>query len=471
MADGVARGRLHWPISLVAFLLCHVAPARPTDSSPPTALDRYVAAPDPSYRYEVVKTIPGNGYTTTVLKLTSQTWLSENEVDHPVWQHWLTITRPAEVKSPTALLYINGGSRDRGAPSGPGGGLAAIAMAARSVVADLTGVPNQPLKFKGETRGRVEDELVAYTWDKYLRTGDERWPARLPMTKSAVRAMDAVTGFCATPDGGGAKVDSFVVAGASKRGWTAWTTAAVDPRVKAVIPIVIDTLNVRASARHHYAAYGFFAPSLQDYVDMKIPDWFGTPQYAALLKIEEPYEYRSRLTMPKFVVNAAGDEFFPPDNSQFYFDALPGVKYLRYVPNADHSLSGSDAPETIMACHAAVVLDTPLPQFTWSWPGEGTVRVEAKTPPASVRLWQATNPRARDFRVETIGKAWESSVVEAANGTYHATVEKPTKGWTAYFVELTFSGPLGEKGPPFKFTTQVKVVPDVLPFPYPPEKK
>ena len=53
----------------------------------------------------------------------------------------------------------------------------------------------------------------------------------------------------------------------------------------------------------------------------------------ALLKIEDPYEYRDRLTMPKYLVNATGDQFFLPDSSQFYFDELKGEKYLRYVPN------------------------------------------------------------------------------------------------------------------------------------------
>ena len=100
--------------------------------------------------------------------------------------------------------------------------------------------------------------MIAYTWDKFLRTGDERWPARLPMTKAVVRAMDAMTAFCASAGGRRrATVDRFVVAGASKRGWTTWTTAAVDPRVVAIAPIVIDVLNVEPSFEHHYRAYGF----------------------------------------------------------------------------------------------------------------------------------------------------------------------------------------------------------------------
>jgi len=43
-------------------------------------------------------------------------------------------------------------------------------------------------------------------------------------------------------------------------------------------------------------------------------------------------------------------------------------------------------------------------------------------------------------------------------------VEKPEKGWSAYFVEMTY--PSGGKYP-FKFTTAVRVTPDTLPYPAP----
>ena len=433
-----------------------------------TALDRYVAAPDTNYSYHLVNTIRGQDQTVYVLEMTSQAWLTTNEVDRPLWKHWLTIVRPDVVASSKALLFITGGANDGRVPKSADGNLIRIALATKSVVAEVKMVPNQPLVFVGETEGRKEDSLIAYTWDKFLRTGDPKWPARLPMTKAAVRAMDTVTGFCATPDGGKVMVDGFVVAGGSKRGWTTWTTAAVDKRVVGIIPIVIDVLNIEPSMLHHYAAYGFWAPSIGDYTAFRIMDWNGTPEYHALMKIVEPYQYLQRFTMPKFLINASGDQFFLPDSSQFYFDDLPGVKYLRYVPNADHSLKGSDAYESLQACYNAVLNHLPLPQFSWTLKRDGSIRVTTKDTPSAVKLWQATNPDARDFRLETLGPKWQSSpLADQGRGVYLAKVPKPAKGWTAFFVELTF--PSGNQSPPFKFTTQVRVVPDVLPFKFVPK--
>ena len=322
-------------------------------------------------------------------------------------------------------------------------------------------IPNQSLMFDQDGRERKEDDLIAFTWDRYLKTGDERWPARLPMTKAAVRAMDAVTAFLATPAGGAAPIENFVVSGGSKRGWTAWMTAAVDRRVVALCPLVIDILNVEVSMTHHYRAYGFFAPAVGDYTAHHIMDWSGTPEARALYAIEDPFSYRDRLTMPKLLINASGDQFFLPDSSQFYFDELPGVKYLRYVPNADHSLKNSDATKTLAAWHHAILNRTALPQFSWQHAAGGSLTVTSQTPPRAALLWQATNPLARDFRLETLGPVWTSSPVEGRDGVFTATVPPPADGWTAYLMELTFE--LGAPAP-LKLTTNVAVSPHTLPF-------
>src|SRR5438128_4325864 len=78
-----------------------------------TALDRYIAAPDPSYRYELIETIPGDGYAAHVLEMTSQRWRDEREVDRPLWKHWLTVIEPEHVATSTALLIVGGSSNER----------------------------------------------------------------------------------------------------------------------------------------------------------------------------------------------------------------------------------------------------------------------------------------------------------------------------------------------------------------------
>lgn len=429
-----------------------------------TALDRYVAQPDAAFAWKKAAEVSDADGTAYVLDLVSQNWLTPAEVNQPEWRHWLTIIKPTNLAHPTALLFISGGSNKPGNPPKPSRELIEIAKATRSVVAEIRMVPNQPLTFHGDGKPRTEDDLIAYSWDQFLRTGDERWPARLPMTKSAVRAMDAITAFLAGAEGGAAKVDTFVVAGGSKRGWTAWATAAVDRRVVAIVPLVIDVLNVEKSMDHHFRAYGFFAPAVGDYVRHRIMDWIGTPESQALYAVEDPFSYRDRFTMPKLLINACGDQFFLPDSSQFYFSQLPGEKFLRYIPNADHSLKNTDAYQTLSAWHHAILHRTPLPRFAWQRSPVGTLTVTAKTKPTSVLLWQATNPAARDFRLETLGPVWTSTPLEATGDTYTAKVTAPTAGWTASFIEVTFD--VGATAP-LKLTTDIAVMPDTLPYPSP----
>ena len=185
-----------------------------------TALDRYVHAPDPAYRYELIDNHTADDGTTYLLKFTSQSWLTAAEVNQTNWWHWLIIHRPKEVTSDTALLFITGGNNKDGKQPKPDDSMKRIADATRSVVVQLRQVPNQPLIFHNDGQERVEDDLIAYGWDKFLRGGRDEWLARLPMTKSAVRAMDTVTDFLGKAERGSLKIDKFVVAGGSKRGRT-----------------------------------------------------------------------------------------------------------------------------------------------------------------------------------------------------------------------------------------------------------
>ena len=427
-----------------------------------TPLDQYVAKDDGVYQWKVINTDEESGLTTLIVDMTSQRWRTADEVDRTLWKHWLVIARPEKVVSNIGFVFISGGSNRGGPPSGPSEIVKQLARATNTVVAELRMVPNQPLEFHHDGKQRSEDDLIAYCWDQFLKTGDPTWLPRFPMAKSAVRAMDTITALLASDHGGRHKVNRFVVAGGSKRGWATWITAAVDRRVVAIVPIVIDILNVTKSMNHHFAAYGFFSPAVWDYVRHKITARQNTPEMEALRRNVDPYEYRDRLTMPKYIVNASGDQFFVPDSSQFYFDDLKGEKYLRYVPNGEHSLRGTDARDSIAAFYWAIINHKPRPKFDWSFEPDGAIRVKVQDRPKEVYLWQATNPNARDFRVEVIGRTYTKTVLKPQeDGTYVARVDKPATGFRAYYVELVYD--IGAPYP-LKLTTAVRIVPDVLPF-------
>ncbi len=438
-------------------------PAVGTEALPErTALDDYVARPDDTFSWKILKTSSSDDLQTFVLTMNSQTWRTKDEVDRPVWQHWITIAVPKKVKSEIGFMFIGGGGNGGEPPEGPDKRIQGIARATQTVVAEVHMIPNQPLVFHGDGERRTEDDLIAYTWVKFLETGDPTWPARNPMAKSVVRAMDAVTELMASEEGGKRTINEYVVAGGSKRGWTTWIVGAVDKRVVGIAPIVIDILNLEKSMGHHFSAYGFFAPSIADYVEHKLVQVTDHPRMRELFALVDPYQYRHRLTMPKFILNGSGDQFFPPDMSRHYFDDLQGEKYLRYVPNADHGLGGSDAVESLVAFYSLVLAGKEGPDFSWKRTADNAFEVNTVDKPLKVTLWKATNPDARDFRLESLGPKYESQILEdQGNGTYVGEVAEPEEGWTAFFVELTYD--VGAPTP-LKVTTNIGIVPDVMPF-------
>src|SRR5881394_364965 len=132
---------LSWPGFLV---LANASDSRLKSSYPyarathgRTALDEYVAAPDLNYAFFLANTIPDKDCTTFVVEMTSQAWLTTNEVDRPLWKHWLIIVKPKEVTSSKSLLFISGGSNGRSPPASADNNFLQMALATKSVVTEL----------------------------------------------------------------------------------------------------------------------------------------------------------------------------------------------------------------------------------------------------------------------------------------------------------------------------------------------
>ena len=435
-------------------------------NNPKTALADYIAYDDGMYQIQYLTAVPGSGYTAHVYSMTSQQWLTTAEVNNPVWKHTLVMIVPTTVNSTTAMLYVGGGRNTDAIP-----GLtdqtvqviSQIALSSQSIVSAVFQTPNQPLIFSGETVNSDEDVLVSYTWKKAMDTGNYQWPAYLPMTKSVIKAMD---GIQSAANDLGYTINDFVLTGYSKRGAAVWLTAAVDSRVKAIAPGVIDFLNTVNSFEHQYKSYGSYSLAVESYIKRGITDKIRSPEYADLSQIIDPYNYLAALTMPKFILNSSGDEFFLPDSSRYYYDDLIGEKHIRFAPNTGHSLSNSktsvyDTLYSLLGWYQTILYNMPRPEINWQL-NNGVLSASTSITPVAVRSWSANNPAARDFRHAVIGEVWTASTLQAdANGKYSVTLTNGGAGYTATFIEFVYNGLANV---PLTYSTQVYVTPDTEPF-------
>lgn len=231
------------------------------------------------------------------------------------------------------------------------------------------------------------------------------------MTKAGVKALDTVEAFLKEGvDDYQADISKWAVAGASKRGWTTWLVAAVVPdRVHAAIPIVLDMLNFIENIHHMYRNYDGWTWAMHDYTEQDYCAHLDDPENQILSDIIDGYVYRERLTMPKLVVNAGGDEFFMPDDTHWWWKDMPEPKHFLMVPNAEHSQATGilEVVPAIGSFIRTVIHDTPAPAFTWDidMEGNGDITVDVgQTGPKKVVMWWATtcNGERRDWRLLNI---------------------------------------------------------------------
>ncbi len=405
----------------------------------------YLSAKDDSYAWKVVQEPELNGITAAVISMTSQTWRGIP------WTHWMGIFRAKNCAHPQdALLVVDGGSIRKDPPeriSKEWLYLAALAERTGSTVAIVGQVPNEPL-----FDGLKEDALIAYTFDHFLDDGDESWPCLLPMVKSAMRAMDTVQAF--SEERFHTQVTRFVVAGASKRGWTTWLTGATDPRVVAIAPLVIDTLNIPEQMRLQVRSFGTFSEEIGDYTKIDLPKRIASENGKRLLQMVDPYSYLDKYTMPKLIVLGTNDRYWPVDAVKLYFPDLPGEKYIHYVPNAGHGL-GPGALEAVSAFYQTMLTGEQRPRFAWKTSREGgelRVVVTAEDQPVRVKTWTAQS-KDRDFRDDT----WTGAEVAEADGAWTGTLKLPVGSFSAIFVELTYESSLGIE---YTLTTNIEVAGD-----------
>jgi PhoPQ-activated pathogenicity-related protein len=346
-------------------------------SSPPRELQDYLRKAEPAYgwrRIENVQNLPK-------LELTSQTWQGIP------WKHEIIYAAPAKpIAKGTAVLFVTGGK--------PGVDdlllLKTVVDQAGLPTAVLFDIPNQPLW------GFSEDDLIAHTFEKYLETGDPTWPLLFPMVKSTLKAMDAIVAFTATSSN---PIKSFVVTGASKRGWTTWLVGASgDKRVKGIAPLVIDNLNVAAQMKHQIDSWGKYSEQIEEYTKRGLQAKLDTPEGRKLAAMVDPYSYRSRVTMPTLIVNGANDRYWTVDALSLYWNDLKQPKSAIVVPNAGHDLGDLQwAVRGVTAFARACAGAMKMPTLEAKIEPEAARITKVGAGFSAMRVWAAESD-TRDFR-------------------------------------------------------------------------
>lgn len=409
-------------------------------------LQSYVNAPDDSFRWTIEDEMELPMATGYSVRLVSQTWRGIE------WTHWLSVIIPNELRHPDKAMLMIGGGNNRAEGPRPNSqeaqALVLIAAQAGAICAVIEQVPNQPL-----FDNMYEDDLIAHTYEQFLDTGEWDWPLLMPMVKSAVRAMDAVTEVAA--EKANANISQFMVTGASKRGWTTWLAAAVDPRIGAIAPMVIDTLNMPAQTEHQLLSYGEYSDQIRDYTERGLQARMASPEGQELLAIVDPYSYIDTIEIPKLVVLGSNDPYWSVDSSSLYFPSLVGDKWLFYDPNAGHGLS-LNVVNPILAFFQSFLTGTPLPTLAWERDDNGGLTVTWEGATGTPVLWEAVSD-TRDFRASE----FVQRPLEADGNTVTVRPDMPETGWKAYFVEVRFgpNTPLPAKG----FSTEMTVIPDTFP--------
>lgn len=276
------------------------------------------------------------------------------------WRHRAVLVGGEPRCSGTCLLYLTGGDPH---PTDLAWVSAVSARSGLPVVACFD-VPNQPL-FE-----RSEDWLIAYTFDRFLETGEEDWPLLNQMVKGALTVADAARAAWGC--------ESWIPCGASKRGWTAWLAAIeMGDRAKGVVPMAFDHLAMQCQVDRQTELWGAPSPMYEPYVEFDLLRRTRSEAGEALLDMVDPALRLRALRCPVHLVSGANDPFWLVDASNAYWGDLPTRAGSLFMPNTGHVLPSSPvAVGSTARFAAACAAGRPFPTIWWEEGGRHVVGTE-----------------------------------------------------------------------------------------------
>lgn len=346
------------------------------------------------------------------------------------------------------------------------------------------------------------NQAIAWTWNHFIEanplgntTNDVHWILELPMTKAAVRAIDALVEILPKLQDD-LQPTQFIAMGGSKRGWTTWLAAAMDERIVAALPIVFDVLNFQKVMHHFWRAYGGWTYALQDFYSLNFTAKLDDPSVSTMMSIIDPYVYAPLLNqIPKFLMTGSGDQFMQIDDTLYFDQEISGEFHWRMMENCGHGLSEDPqgALNAVTSFIGSIVTDTPRPTFNHQvlYPSNETAEILVTIDdPYSMSkflhadVWYAQTPAQagirRDFRLTMCPNGclntsyitptpylWQSTRLNVSTSDPQqiiitANMSAPLTGYLGFVIDLSFSAPMNST---FRVTAGPAVLPTGFPFP------
>ena len=462
--------------------------------------------------------------TAHVLNVTSLEWLDVSRAYGPtgsVWTHQVAVVVPKVVTEKSfAVSVMTGGCNENPGPVPEDEEYLIVAgdlaMRTGAIAVVIYQIPNCHIVYPSDPdkKRRSEDAMIAWAWRQYLDDPhhDPEWLPRFPMAKAGFQCMRAAAEY--VEKAGLAKIDSWFVSGASKRGWTTWMVGAADckscVRIRGIAPLVPIVPNLMPDVHQQFRSYGGFTFAFRDYMDAGIVARLDTPAAQLLVSHVDPASYMDRLSRPnltKVAVLSSNDEFMQMDWTGTW-PRWGGESHVLIVPNSEHSLA-TGIPEvlsTLAATFSSVAAGADaahrlsITSSRNATTGELTVTIDdgpsrPKLTKVVLRHAQTLQAARRDFRwvrladpampsskcslpgipippVEGGGNClqpmlWHSVELKPVAGrpnVYKATPPAPTKAghWVGYYIEALAQSPQLPLSQ-FQYSTPGYVWPDTFP--------
>jgi PhoPQ-activated pathogenicity-related protein len=250
--------------------------------------------------------------------------------------------------------------------------------------------------------------------------------------------------------------------------------------------MVMPIPHMVSSIAAEWTAYGNWSFALAPYISQQLMEYLFTSPVGmqSIADIVDPAVFLSRLNIPVWNIMATADEFTLPDSPRFWFDQLPGEKYLRIIPNTDHTLADVvlDVVSDIAAFYHLLANNISRPVVTWNLThatsGIASIVVKTSKVPVTANVWWADtvgSKPTRDFRLIICpeiscaqGVFWfPKKLAPQSDGSYVASFSRPAAGFTGFLIQLDYEYPNARNGDSvyFRVSTEVNIVPNIFPFP------